>query len=191
MNTTTLFFEQLIVGCQAAVWIFLFIISLFQPNQIINWVTGLRDWANLLSIVAIAIIFSIGVIVDRVFDVIIAFLKPHVLLAKIKLYKVSGKNFHTDDLIRVYKEANILESYIQYIVSRTRVARATIINIPLITVAILVNINIRLHPWIAITLILIGIFATIMSIITYSSLVSTLQNRGRQLLNDPKAKIMG
>ena len=191
MSTTALFVEQVVVGCQAAVWLFLFAMAIVQPAQMITWITRLHDWTNLLSIVAIALIYSIGVVIDRIFDAVATLLKPHERLARTRFYKAPDQASHADDLIRVYEKANILAGYIQYVVSRTRVARSTMFNVPLITIAALVNIDPRLHPWIAVLLIVGGFFATGMSVIAYISLIATLQQRGRQLLGDPKAAIAG
>lgn len=71
MNTTLLFAELLIIGLQAAVWIFILLVNVFGTS----WVqaiqaSNLANWQAAILIVLLSVFYVIGVIVDRLADVL-------------------------------------------------------------------------------------------------------------------------
>lgn len=71
MNTTLLFAELLIIGLQAAVWIFLLLLNILGTG----WVQTIQssilvNWQTFLLIILLSVFYVIGVIVDRLADAV-------------------------------------------------------------------------------------------------------------------------
>jgi hypothetical protein len=71
MNTTLIFAELLIIGLQASIWLFLVVLAIFGTNWIQGLATfGIADWQTVIVVVAISIVYVLGVIVDRLADLV-------------------------------------------------------------------------------------------------------------------------
>ncbi len=144
MSTTTLFIELLIIGLGVCVWLVLLVSSLIGVNwldRLIN--SGIKEYAGLVTAFVFAIAYMMGIVVDKFAKWII---------------EESGlckwlRNWE-DQLNRIWQKKNatngnkFLKKYADIIVdkgdpmsdllygrSKVRILRASIINMPFITIS--------------------------------------------------------
>src|SRR2546427_1690924 len=66
MATTALFVEILIIGLETAVWLCLLILTYVGPVNVDP--QGLKEWSTLLTALALAAAYVLGILVDRASD---------------------------------------------------------------------------------------------------------------------------
>jgi hypothetical protein len=131
MDTTAVFAEILVVGLEACVWIALLVGAFFG----FDWARSeqLKGWAALVTIIAVASAYTLGIVMDRVFDSLYEWIHP--LLEKVckRLPKTprGGVEFG-ERRVRVLLHEGALVPFLEYQRSRQRIARATVFNLPLI-----------------------------------------------------------
>jgi 8-oxo-dGTP pyrophosphatase MutT (NUDIX family) len=120
MATTALFVELLVVGLQAEAWLILLTVTLLGPFPM-PW-DRLEKWTALLTIVAVGVAYVLGIIVDRLADVVTEFaLRP----GDRQTQSVPRMR------LRVMKESEALAAFLDYQRSRVRIARGTVANLAL------------------------------------------------------------
>lgn len=191
MNTTVLFVENIIIGFQGALWIVLFIAPYVELGNMKTWLCELKDWSALITIIAVACIYSLGVILGRVFNILtelIKFKRLLRLLLKIKFIEKIFKAAHNEEeeLVRVSHQVGILKSYYQYLVGRTRIAEATMFNLPLIVLGLIVNLDWPL--WLKALIVFV---LAVLCVVVYMTFLGTIEARKKQILENPNIKIDG
>lgn len=131
MNTTLIFAELLIIGLQASIWLFLLILGIFGTNWIQGLVTfGIADWQTVIVVVALSIVYVLGVIVDRLADFVFTGWDK----------KIRDRTYPNLPLtlgvmrFQLGKDNEYLNRQFEYTRSRMRIARASSLNFLLITV---------------------------------------------------------
>jgi len=135
MATTVLFIEHLITGLQAGLWMSLLFFSCPYLERVgFDRIKGFEAFATLL---AISLLYPIGVFIDNFAD--------HWLdeLSKdIRDKQMQAKGIEDPDItaMRVLMEVKdeFLKSYMNYIRTRVRISRSSVINFALITIASIV-----------------------------------------------------
>jgi hypothetical protein len=140
MSTTTLFVELLIIGFQACVWLFLVASSTIGVNSI-NFITAKFDRYPALTT---ALVFALAYVLGIFFDKLAKWLIEESRLGRsLQSLKDRMANPNKNALRDLYQEkyAYIMVrkgqpmSDLLYARSKVRILRASIINIPLVTLA--------------------------------------------------------
>ncbi len=136
MATTALFAEILVVGFQAAAWLSLLVLGLFGTDSVT--LSDLEKWVALITVIAVAAAYMLGVIMDRVAD--------DVFLWGLRLAARNDSAADTDlrgnsgpeagdrwsEVRRkrfvVIEASEGLGRFLDYQRSRLRIARATVVN---------------------------------------------------------------
>ncbi|RJP61392.1 MAG: hypothetical protein C4541_01960 [Candidatus Auribacter fodinae] len=120
MNTTALFVELLVGGVQSLVWICLISLFWFEPVRI---VALLKQESIASSAILLMFAYALGVIFDRVWDVLLKPVDHHIRKTMIsdldKLLGIRSRLFAQDS-------SHIM--FVEYIRTRMRVSRATLCN---------------------------------------------------------------
>lgn len=139
MDTTLLFAGLLIAGTQVFVWLFMLILTLFGYSWI--QVQGVADWQNVAVILFLAFSYALGVVFDRFADSIFEPWNRHLKNKAIPnpLLPIAVMVFE------VGKDNEFLAHQFQYTRSRMRIARASTINMGLITIIAIVFVLVRIQ----------------------------------------------
>ena len=156
MNYTALFIEILIVGVQASTWFVLIVIKILDKSQISSLIS-LFVQAPVVSItVMVPWIYTIGIIVDRICDRLF-WIPGSFVLKKRSLTPDKFKDIAVSVIEK--SGASSYEIY-RYYLSRLRIMRAAIINIPCFWIVIICLYTVSLRtviPFACITSLIIGL----------------------------------
>ena len=131
MATTAIFAEILIVGLQAMTWLSLLVVARYGTDWFHE--RSFDGWQALLTIVVVAAAYVLGILVDRLADTTGGALERVWRPRRIDTpVSVSAMR------LRVLREGGELARFSEYQRSRSRVARATVVNGVLTGVAVLV-----------------------------------------------------
>ena len=175
METTQLYIELIIIGLEASIWMCIFFVNIVG-NKVLSIYSDVLD--NLSSsLVLIGILYIVGIMTDRLSDIFFQKIENKIRLK-------SGLQAKTSILI--WKKYN-QEKFSDYTRSRIRVLRASILNVPLISVSliwyVLKYFNKKL--FVIIYIFLLGFLFTYVSWKSFVKLVSNYYNKARVLeLND-------
>lgn len=190
MNTTIVFAELLIIGIQGSVWIGLIVLSIFGYDWIRPIPILLSDWTAVISIVSFAAFYSIGVVLDRIFDASAKFFNPTKLILVISWVNEESKFLLTDDRVRIHSLGGTLSDYQHYILSRLRIARATFYNVMTINIAALFFVLIRLNHLerkllikLVLSVLVLGAISMFLCLLAWAALSKTYEIRSRQILS--------
>jgi|GEM_PF-2107901 len=153
MTSTTLFAEILVVGLQAALWLgllFLLIANSIGINSdIVGTAQRLKEWAVLITIFAVGLAYTLGIVVDRLADSVVSYLEKELFPDETPPDKTDDK-LKEDALIVelpssvglmrmcVMSKSPEMTKFLEYIRSRLRIARSTTFNlVPTIALVIL------------------------------------------------------
>jgi hypothetical protein len=146
MSTTVVFAELLVIGIQTAVWVALLVASL-EPALFRHLdLESLREWEGLVTAALFALFYSLGVLVDRLADVLALTIRPSEQMGKIgwltsaqsALSRRKQEKGAPIKLVELaFKEGKALE-YLDYFRSRIRLTRALTINSILTTLSAIV-----------------------------------------------------
>jgi hypothetical protein len=118
MTTTAVFAEVLVAGIEATVWLVLLAFAIAQPDKFdISRLAPLKEWAVLITTFTLALAYAIGIIVDRVADT---------------LFKAFFRKTPSDVpmmRLQVLARGDKVTDFVEYIRSRIRVSRATMVNL--------------------------------------------------------------
>ena len=182
MSTTALFVEILIIGIQGSIWISLIILSVFGIDWINNTLNSLKDWATLLTLIILAIFYTVGIVLDRIFDALTKMFDPAIPLLKIKYVKNRTQNLLNAERISILKNANALQTYYSYLLSRMRIIRSTFFNIVIIyvtTIVFIISQDIKIS--ILIFVLIFGFLFIVSSLIAYAIIEATYSIRAKQI----------
>jgi len=138
MNTTSIFFEILVVGIQASLWIFLGLGSFdIVPLKNMNF-ADIKEWLTLLLPVLFCLCYTLGIVIDRLADALCMLYSPEKNLFKIEVFRKMKLKVLTsnEDVVnlRIQLKEGQLSKYFSYIKSRLRVLRGTTLNLLLLTI---------------------------------------------------------
>lgn len=127
MKTTSLFVELIVIGIGAALGMGLLLVSIFDPHlTIAHWI---KESDNLLlTALGIAIVYPIGIIVDRLAD---RLMKRPSRLIRQKVFTGEREEVLAG-IVDIYTNNSPLVDMIEYGRSRMRICRGWLINIPLL-----------------------------------------------------------
>jgi 8-oxo-dGTP pyrophosphatase MutT (NUDIX family) len=140
MATTAMFIEILIIGLQAVVWVALLAASIFGIKSV--QLQNLSDWETLIIVLVFAIAYVLGILMDRLADT--AFNKIYKIRKLIKpLIRKSTKGDKDETLpapfgemrLQIMMQNDTVGKFMDYQRSRLRIARATVLNLPLIIIS--------------------------------------------------------
>lgn len=124
METTRLYIELIIIGLESFAWISICVINIIG-NKVLSYLHNiLNNFSS--SLLLIGILYIIGVLIDRLADMI--FQK-----SEDKIRNASGLKAKSSFLIWKKYDAR---KYSDYARSKIRILRASIINIPLLTMSV-------------------------------------------------------
>jgi hypothetical protein len=141
MSTTALFAEILLVGCQALVWLLLFCAAVLGPEpsgKSFAWVLAVNPALTLP--VGLALAYAVGILVDRGADSLLEARERRwrdecmqALRARHPDVGAKARSFGQIRLMILRDSKNVGQD-LEYIRSRIRIARASVLNLPLICV---------------------------------------------------------
>lgn len=161
MKTTQMYIELVVIGLETSIWICIMFINLLGSQISRNILYILDNWTT--SILVFGVLYIVGVLSDRLSDLVFQCIEQTVR-------RQSGLEAKTS--IIIWEKYN-QEKFSDYTRSRIRILRASIINIPLITLGsiwYLFQINGQYHEAVLFILFLGGI-ATYISQKSYIKLV--------------------
>ena len=68
MSTTALLAELVIIGIQTCTWMSLFILTIFGYKWVPTIASSLKNWTILITIISVSIFYTVGIIIDRLWD---------------------------------------------------------------------------------------------------------------------------
>jgi|GEM_PF-1501981 len=173
MSTTAVFAELLVGGLQTLVWLTLLVMIVLGPS-----VLGPLAEAPSLSVIGVvAIAYPIGVLFDRVWDLLLKLLlierwveKRAKRSAGVKVLEEEDEFLSTRRMI-LQSDPRVPVDVIHYNRSRMRVARASMFNVLLITVGALLLATVRFqHMKIIILVLAVGLLLLFASAVAYYDL---------------------
>ena len=124
MSTTAIFVELLIIGALTALWITFFALAALGTDWIGKVLKSLQGWEALLSVIIIGLMYTLGVLVDRLVD-----------MAYNKVRKSKDPFFSWRRLFILGQSGQALQ-LVEYQRSRLRILRSSTPNLSLIAVSI-------------------------------------------------------
>jgi len=183
MSTTAIFVEVLIIGIQCFIWIALLVLSIFGLDWIDSQINFLSNWTALISILFIAISYTLGIIFDRLFNAITIIADPAKLILSINWVQRKAEEAFKNRPVPVSSDTN-LTGYINYIESRLRIARSSFFNFLIILLSTMIfyktqlsNMPTEIFCKLWITTMSIGLVLIVLTLISYSILVKTYELR--------------
>ena len=174
MNTTLVFAELLIIGLEGGVWVSFLLLSLFGAGTFEKPLTFLQDWQLLVLPTIFALIYVLGVIIDRVADSLFRGKEEKID------NEIVGDLPVTISVMRfsLGTQNDFLNQQLDYTRTRIRIVRASIVNFPLIALSLslflltgLPNIPANLQWNYAIIILGVGILAAYAAYRTWRSLI--------------------
>ena len=138
MNTTAILVEILMLGIQGFVWLTLIILSIFGHGWVTPAVQAVKGWEIILSFIFLGVFYTVGIFLDRVADVLFVLLNPERKLIQYKWIQHKAEVAHADARMAVLAKENRATDFLENIRSRIRIARATVLNVPLITLSAII-----------------------------------------------------
>ena len=171
MKTTSIVIEILIIGFQTLIWCILVVLSMFGYW----WVNLNPDLLLGFTLFITAMSYTFGVLFDNLWNRISEPMDKHIR----SLYFKDTKEVHS---MRgsIFAENKQTVEFMEYIRSRMRIARSSVYNFPLITVAALVFITVQfqvvapeLRMKIIIFVLVSGALLTLLAVSAYRKLTHT------------------
>ncbi|MCP4536302.1 MAG: hypothetical protein GY832_04075 [Chloroflexi bacterium] len=136
MSTTDLFVELMVIGIGAAIWLILLIFSIFGYKWILP-----EQVVSLVALIPVAaVVYVLGIVVDRIADTIFEKLWGQTLCKKV----YETKKEYYDDRRLIYTRAERLGNLLEYGRSRLRICRGWTLN----TILILITQNMFIWTWV-------------------------------------------
>lgn len=118
MSSTAMFVEILIIGIQTAIGITICVITLCGEVWLSEILIKIKNWETLVTIMLLAITYTLGIIVDRVGDGLFLLLNPKDILQKNTWVQQWRDQAHSDIRIKILAKEGQLSSLIDYIHSK-------------------------------------------------------------------------
>lgn len=125
MKTTELYFEMILIGLETSVWISFSFVNIIG-NVIVDLIYKvLNNFSS--SLLLIGIFYIIGVLLDRFADIV---------FQERENYYRRKSGFKNKTSVAIWQKNNV-EKYAEFTRVRGRILRASIINLPLITLTLI------------------------------------------------------
>jgi hypothetical protein len=168
--TTALFVEILIIGLETAVWLCLLILTYVGPVNLDP--RALKDWSTLLTALALAAAYVLGILVDRASDSF--YLWFETTRAGKVANRYMGESSHgyktpagvAQMRLTVMKESEGIARFLDYQRSRARIARATVLNVALAVpiAALYLSVQVRTQAGPVLVVVAFGIALLLLSL---------------------------
>lgn len=183
MTTTALFVEILVVGIQAMVWCILLVLAVTGYGWVDDIRKSLDGWETAASVVALTFAYPLGVIVDRVADLVFYLIPPQDFVMKWERIRKDVDEAPPDDRIRILLSTGKAWEFLEFIRARIRITRTTTLNCALITVAAIAFLESQGFSMTAVALAaIVGMIATGASWFAHGILEVTYTKRIRHIL---------
>ena len=165
MSTTAIIAEHLISGLQAAIWIFLVVLTIFGSE----WINldQIKTFSTLLTMLSIAFLYPIGIFIDDVADFLFGHWSKRIRSARFQKedIKIDDDKATAFQLLQETK-GDFLKSYFSYVRMRIRIARSASFNFMACTVSVVAFTVFRItYTWeILIVELIIGCVVTSLAI---------------------------
>ncbi len=171
MKTTAFYVEQIVIGLETSIWIIAFI-TYFSDLTFLSTFKSVIEKLP-ASIISLGILYTLGMIVDRIADV---------LLENVENKARQASNLEAKSSIVIWKNENERD-YSKYIRHRIRILRSSIINLPLITISLVLIIAKHTQSTVSLILfvIFIGVILSVSSFYGYKRSVFSFYNKARIL----------
>lgn len=158
METTQLYIELIIIGLEGVIWMCAFLADILG-NKITSVLANILDNFS-SSLLLIGILYVVGVLVDRLADIIFQKKEDDIRIR-------SG--LHAKSSIIVWKKYNA-EKYAEYSRTRVRILRASILNLPMISISFILYVIKYLDKsyMLVIYIIILGVLFTYISWKSYN-----------------------
>ncbi len=176
MTTTLLYVELLVIGAETLSWLILSLFCVIATEDIMKLLT-LFNTAPFMFLL-LCIIYVLGISFDRIFD----------LLFKNSESRVKKKYFQNNQEVTylIWNNCGRSADY-NFSMSRKRVLRASIINIPLVTSVLSIYVIKNTYPiFLTIFIIITGCFLFILSRVAYNVLVEDYYKNTKRLKDESK-----
>jgi predicted neutral ceramidase superfamily lipid hydrolase len=187
MNTTSIFVEILIIGLQAGIWLIALGFGLAGADWLIYIHSKYSSLLPFVTLPAFAVIYTIGIVLDRVSDVLFLLFFPEWIRRLGHLLFQGKSQRHSREHIFLLISDGKGTNFFEYIRSRMRIVRAvtlnTVTSIPCVTFAYIKSCN---SPACSVSLggatlaLLLSIITLGVLLIAYSLLVHTYDARMSQ-----------
>jgi predicted NUDIX family NTP pyrophosphohydrolase len=135
MSTTSLFVEILIIGLEALVWLGILLSTIWDPAACLDMLKAYGNYSALFTTLLLALAYVLGIIIDRLAD---SFYRMFRYASKVPLPAPVGEM-----RLRIMHDSEGMAKFLDYQRSRLRIARATVFNL-VVTVIMIVIWLIRL-----------------------------------------------
>lgn len=125
--------DFIIMGTQAAIWIFIMIISIFKNIDFISFIENTTVISGIIiTLILITILYSLGIIIDLLSSDIYEF-----VCKKSRDKKLAYGKSTTEINFYIMKENQYIHYYLTGLTSRLRIAKSLLLNYPLIILSLL------------------------------------------------------
>lgn len=183
MSTTAILVEILIIGMQAMVWLILVVLSLFGYKWVPDTAAAVKGWEPALSILALGLCYTLGILVDRVADCLTVLHHPGATLLKISWIKRYADDAHSDMRMFVLCSTNKAADFLAHVRSRIRIARAAVVNTLLSTGGAALFIATRTtydSLWTLASVLILGLLVALVFVLVLGILEVTYDTRLKQ-----------
>lgn len=158
METTQLYIELIIIGLEGFIWMCAFLADILGNKATSVLANILDNFSS--SLLLIGILYVIGVLVDRLADIIFQKKEDDIRI---------NSGLHAKSSIIVWKKYNA-EKYAEYSRTRVRILRASILNLPMISISFILYVIKYLDKsyMLVIYIIILGVLFTYISWKSYN-----------------------
>ena len=127
MTTTAVFAEIIVIGLEAEAWIAALVVAVFGTD----WIdlSAVSAWAALITVLALAASYALGILVDRVADSALKGVAKRIQAHRPRGEAKSAGGFKRKRITVLLHGAEGVTKFLEYQRSRQRVARGTIVNL--------------------------------------------------------------
>jgi hypothetical protein len=145
MSITSAFIEIVVIGVQGLVWVSLLAASVFGFDTIKTIQLALNESpGSLTAIMLLSVIYTLGVLIDRIGDGLFVLVKPREVLLRITSFQRWADRAHADQRLPVFLNEGKASSILEYIRSRVRILRSSFFNFVMIMLSSALLVHTRL-----------------------------------------------
>lgn len=177
MSTTLMYVELVIIGSHVSAWIIL--LGAVFDDKTLNLIKA-SDNSTLVSIILLSFSYVLGILCDKIAD--------HIFVNTEK--KIRAKYFEDESIrtLKIWKLNDRMDDF-NFTMTRKRIIRASILNIPLITFTLYSYlIKNKFHPLLILCSLLMGGVIFLITWFTHKKMISTYYANSKKLLANIKDK---
>lgn len=131
MSTTALFAELFVVGTQVSIWIAFVLYYVVGPETLKPYATDLEAWSFLVTAIAFGIVYTVGVVFERVAGVLLPIKGTTVLLKRVR-WIARKAEWIRPEIPKLRFHEGTLGTDLEYTLSRIRIVRSALLNLAII-----------------------------------------------------------